>query len=46
VVTGIGLSVTDCEMAGRGGYGQPVRAAIKLAGPGSVAVDEVQAGFL
>lgn len=46
VVTGIGLSLTECEAAARGGYNQPVRAAVRLAGPGSVPVDEVQAGFL
>jgi hypothetical protein len=47
VVTGIGLYLTDCDVATRGGgYGRPVRAAIRLAGPGSVAVDEVEAGFL
>jgi hypothetical protein len=47
VVTGIGLSLTDCEVTARGGgYGVPVRAAIRLAGPGSAPVDEVHAGFL
>jgi hypothetical protein len=47
VVTGIGLSLTDCEVTARGGgYGMPVRATVRLAGPGSEPVDEVQAGFL
>jgi hypothetical protein len=47
VVTGIGLSLTEVEVTARGGgYGTPVRASIRLAGPGSEAVDEVQAGFL
>jgi hypothetical protein len=47
VVTKGGLSMTDCEVAEVGGaYGQPVRAAIRLAGPGSAPVDRVEAGFL
>jgi hypothetical protein len=47
VVTGIGLSLTEVEVTARGGgYGTPVRAAIRLAGAGSETVDEVQAGFL
>ena len=47
VVTAVGLSLTDCEVTARGGgYGVPVRAMIRLAGPGSAAVDEVEAGFL
>jgi hypothetical protein len=47
VVTGIGLSLSEVDVTLRGGgYGTPVRAAIRLAGPGSETVDEVQAGFL
>jgi hypothetical protein len=47
VVTGIGLSLSEVEVTARGGgYGTPVRAAIRLAGAGSETVDEVQAGFL
>jgi hypothetical protein len=47
VVTAVGLSLTESEVIGRGAaYGTPVRAAIRLAGPGSAPVDEVEAGFL
>jgi hypothetical protein len=47
VVTGIGLYLTECDVTDRGaGYGQPVRAAIRLAGLESEPVDEVEAGFL
>jgi hypothetical protein len=41
------LSLSEVDVTARGGgYGTPVRAAIRLAGPGSETVDEVQAGFL
>jgi hypothetical protein len=47
VVSKAGLSLVDCEVTARGGGpGLPVRAAIRLAGPGSVPVEEVEAGFL
>jgi hypothetical protein len=46
VVTAAGLSVTSCERATAAGPGAPVRATIRLAGPGSAAADEVQSGFL
>jgi hypothetical protein len=47
VLTGVGLSLTECDVRGRGaGYGLPVQATIRLAGPGSAAVDEIGAGFL
>jgi len=47
VITAVGLYLTECEVTARGGgYAQPVRAAVRLAGPGSEPVDEVQAGFL
>jgi hypothetical protein len=47
VVSKAGLSLVDCEVTARGGVpGPAVRAAIRLAGPGSIPVDEVAAGFL
>jgi hypothetical protein len=47
VVTKVGLYLTECEVTARGGgYAQPVRALVRLAGSGSEPVDEVQAGFL
>ncbi len=47
VVTGVGLSLTECESTARGGgHSQSVRASIRLSGPGSATIDEVQAGFL
>jgi hypothetical protein len=47
VVTKAGLSMTECTVTEAGaGYGRPARAAIRLAGPGSDPVDEVEAGFL
>ena len=46
VVTKAGLYMTGCEVSGVSGYGRPVRATIRLIGPGSDAVDEVETGFL
>ena len=47
VVTKAGLSMSECDVAEvGGGYGRPVRATIRLSGPGSAPVDEVEAAFL
>ena len=47
VVTIAGLSMSECDVTDvGGGYGRPVRATIRLAGPGSAPVDEVEAAFL
>ena len=47
VVTGAGLYLTDCEATGVGGGRMPpVQATVRLAGPGSEAVDEAHSGFL
>jgi hypothetical protein len=47
VVTKAGLSMSECDIAEvGGGYGRPVRATIRLSGPGSAPVDEVEAAFL
>jgi hypothetical protein len=46
VVTAAGLYLRDCQATGVGGAaGPPVRATIRLAGPGSTAAAEVHSGF-
>jgi hypothetical protein len=46
LVTKAGLYMTGCEVSGVSGYARPVRASIRLIGPGSDALDEVETGFL
>ncbi|MBO0701125.1 MAG: hypothetical protein J2P46_22200, partial [Zavarzinella sp.] len=46
VVTKAGLYMTECSATGITGRASPIQATIKLAGPGSEAVAEVQSGFL
>ena len=47
VVTKAGLAMAECEVSEVGtGSGRPARAAVRLTGPGSAVVDEVEAQFL